>query len=320
MPVQGFDDRNIIGAFDVASYDAFNRSWARAVSFYNGNSDRAAEDYGILGANSEMREWIGARQAQILRKKTYSITNSKYESTLVIPKEEVERDKSGLLQARMDTFANDVVAGHWETLVTSLINSGASDTGYDGVAFFSASHVWGDSGTQSNLLTSTDVSALNVSTVASPTPVEMSRILLGVIGHMLSYKNDKGRYVNGSARSFQVQCPTVNYLAAATQAIASDMLSDSGPVDNPLKGLRQQGFTIEAVPNFDITDTDAIHVFRTDGPLGPFILQDEQAPEVSVLGPGSDFYFDNDAYKMGVNARRGAGYGFWEHAVNATLS
>jgi phage major head subunit gpT-like protein len=320
MPVQGFDDRNILGLFDIKSYDAFQRSWASAVSFYNGTSDRAAEDYGILGANSEMREWIGARQGQVLRKKSYTIQNAKYESTLAIPKEEVERDKSGLLEARMGTFATDATAGHWETLVESLINNGATDTCYDGAAFFSASHSWGDSGTQKNLLTSSEVSALNVSTVAAPTPVEMARVILGVVGHMLTFKNDKGRFVNGSARNFLIMCPTVNYFSAASQAVGSDMLSDSGTIDNPLKGLGVSGFNFNVTLDSNITDTDAIHVIRTDGDLGAFILQDEQAPELSILGPGSDYYFDNDAYKVGVNARRGAGYGLWEYAANATLS
>lgn len=320
MGTTGFDDRNILGGFDIAARDAFAGSWASGISFYNGNSDRATETYGVLGANSAMREWVGARQAQILRKKEYSITNAKYESTLVIPKEEVERDKSGLLQERMSMFAQDVVAGHWESLGTTLLNAGASGLAYDGVAFYSASHVWGDSGTQSNLLTSSALSALDVTTAAAPTPAEMARIILGVVAHMQGLKNDKGRLINGSARAFQIHCPTVNFYSAAVQAVASERLSESGQIDNPLRGLALAGFKFSVVPNYDLTDTDAIQVFRTDGPLGALILQDEQEPELSVLGPGSDFYFENDAYKLGVNARRGAGYGFWEYAVNATIS
>lgn len=319
MGTSGFDDRNIIGAFDIAAHNAYEGSWASMLAFMNSDSDRATEEYGILGANSEMREWVGARQEQILRKKTYEISNAKYESTLVIPSAEVDRDKSGLLQARMDTFAVDTVAGHWESLVTALINNNGDC--YDDQSFFDTDHLWGDSGTQKNEVTASEISALNVTTATAPTPAEASRAILGMVGHLLTLKNDKGRLVNGNARSFQIQVSTVDLYAPIVQAIASERLSESGQIDNPLRGLTQKGFKFDVRLNPDITSATAkIHLFRTDGPLGPFILQDEKAPSLSILGPGSDFYFDNDAYKLGVSARRGAGYGFWEYALRGTLS
>jgi phage major head subunit gpT-like protein len=61
-------------------------------------------------------------------------------------------------------------------------------------------------------------------------------------------------------------------------------------------------------------------MFRTDGELKPFILQQEQDIEYNLLGRGSDYYFENKAIKLGVNASRGAGYGLWEHALQATFS
>lgn len=319
MGVSGFDDRNILGLFDVSAEDAFMKSWSSTLGFMNNDSDRGAEEYGILGANSAMREWIGARQAQILRKKEYTINNAKYESTMVAPKEEVERDKTGLLEARMGTFARDAVAGHWEDLITDLITD--NGTCYDGIAFFSAAHVWGDSGTQKNLVTASEIASLNVTTATAPTPVEMAKAILGMTAHMQQFKNDKGRYINGSLRSFTVMCGTVDLYQAAVQAVASERLSDSGQIDNPLRGMTMGGFTYNVVPNYDLSSqTTNVYLFANDGPLAPFILQSEQDPELSVLGPGSDFYFDNDAYKVGVNARRGAGYGFWEQAIKATLS
>ena len=61
-------------------------------------------------------------------------------------------------------------------------------------------------------------------------------------------------------------------------------------------------------------------MYRTDGPLKPFILQDEQALQVQMLGRDSDYFFENKAIKLGVDARRAVGYGMWEYAAKVTLA
>lgn len=317
MAVTGYDDRNVLGLF-FQNYEAtFAGSWASMLGFYNGNSDRAAETYGFFGSNPAMREWIGARQAVVLNKKSLTITNKPYEATIAIPQEELDRDKTGILNARLSTFASDAGADHWETLLTSLINS--NPLCYDTQNFFDTDHAEGDSGTQVNELGVTQVPSSNVTTTTAPTPTEMANCILEATAHMLTYVNDKARPVNGQARKFVVQVSTAPLFAAATQAISSNLLA--GTVDNPLTGMKQGGFTysVSLVPGIT-SATDKFNLFRADGPLAAFILQDEKPIEVNLLGRGSDFYFENNAIKLGVDARRAVGPGLWHYASRITLT
>jgi phage major head subunit gpT-like protein len=317
MAVQGWDDRNILGTFFQRYEARFEGSWANTLSLYNGASDRGTEEYGILGANPKMREWIGARQAGTINKKAYEIRNRPYESTLVIGQADLDREKTGMLQARIDDFAADAGADHWEDLLIDLVNN--NGLCYDGQNFFDTDHAWGDSGTQKNSLGATEVPSSNVTTTTAPTPTEAANVILETTAHMLTIKNDKGREVNGQARNFLIVVSTVPLFSAVTQAIASNMLT--GTVDNPLNGMKLGGFSYQVRMVSRLTSaTEKIRLFRTDGGLKPFILQDEQGLEVNMLGRGSDFYFDNKAIKLGVDARRGAGYGLWEHAAEVTLT
>ena len=61
----GFDDRNVIPLFINRYEQLFAGSWAMDLSLYVPNSMRGTEVYGMLGGYPKMREWIGARQAQV---------------------------------------------------------------------------------------------------------------------------------------------------------------------------------------------------------------------------------------------------------------
>lgn len=319
MGVSGFDDRNIEGMFYGEYAARFEGSWASTLGLPT-ISDSAEETYGFLGANPAMREWIGARQAAVLNKKQFTIRNSPYEASMVIKETDLNRDKTGLLKARMGSFAGDAGADHWEDLVISLINS--NGLCYDGQNFFDTDHSFGDSGTQTNALTATEVPSSNVGTATAPTPLEMANVILEMTAYMLTYKNDKGRDVNGQARKFVIMVSTAQLFSAAMQAVGGIMLSTgSGTVDNPLKGFMGAGFSWEVKMVSRLTSATAkVRMFRADGALKPFILQEEQPLATDLLGKGSDFYFDNKAYKFGVDAIRAAGYGLWEHAAEVTLT
>jgi hypothetical protein len=153
---------------------------------------------------------------------------------------------------------------HWEDLIIDLINS--NGLCYDGQNFFDTDHLWGDSGTQKNEITATEVPALDVTTATAPTPSEMAAAILGCTGHMLTFKDDKGRYVNGKARMFTVAVSTVPLMSSAVQAITANLLT--GVVDNPLTGMKQAGFsyTVKMIPALT-SATTKMRLFRTDGPV-----------------------------------------------------
>jgi len=318
MAVTGFDDRNVIGLFKTQNEERFEGSWANMLSYYNPNSDRAVESYGLFGGYPKLREWIGARQANVVAKATYDIRNRPYESTLVIPQTMLNRDKSGMLATYIGGYVDGTIVNQWEDLLIDLIN--ANGNGYDAAAFFSATHSFGESGTQLNLVTSSAVPALDVTTATAPTPTEMAAVILGLTAYMMTFKDDKQRYINGNSRHFVVVVATVPLFQAAVQAVSANLLSGT-LIDNPLNGMKSAGFTYEVKMIPGLTSaTDKVFLFRTDGPLKPFILQEEQGIEYEYLGIGSEFYFENHAVKLGVNTSRGAGYGWWPAAIRGTLS
>jgi hypothetical protein len=319
----GFDDRNVIGLLQSAIEERFEGSWASRLSLYNPNSDRAIEEYGIFGGFQKMREWIGERQAATIAQRNYEIRNRKYENSLPVKNDMRNRDKSNLLEAHIGNFAEGTIAYQWEDLLISLINAAGSQTCFDGKAFFATDHVFESETAQSNTVNSSDVPALNVGTATAPTGIEMANVILGLVSHMLTFKDDKNRYVNGNARNFEVVVSTVPMFTAVTTSLDTQQLAagTGGNVDNPLRGMLAAGFKF--TPKFipDLTSATAkVRLFNTDGSLKPFVLQEERAMEIKVLGPGSDYDFFNDASLYGVQTNRGAGYGDWKKAIEGTLS
>lgn len=317
MNPSGFDNANIVGLFDVQYEESFAGSWASELGLMVA-SDSAEETYGFLGVNAPMREWIGARQSTTLNKTQYSIKNRRFESTLVIAQRDLDRDKTGLLTARVKTFAAAAGADHWQALMVELVNG--NGLCYDGKTFFAADHVFGDSGTQVNELGATQVPSSNVGSATAPTPTEMASCILEATAHMLTIKNDKGRPANGQARAFHIQVATAQMYSAAIQAISANLLNGT-LIDNPLAGMKAGGFRYSVSMESRLTSmTDKFNIYRTDGGLKPFLLQSEQEITPDVIGPGSDFWFDHEAWKLGVKARRAVGYGMWEHAARVTFT
>ena len=208
-------------------------------------------------------------------------------------------------------------AQHWNVLLSALIETNGA--AYDGNDFFDNDH--DESGSnQVNLLTTTEVPSSNVVTALSPTVEEAVDVLMEIVGHMYSYKDDKGDPINGDLKQFQVQVNSAPMWAAFRSAVTQAQL-DSGET-NRLSGLTADGINFRVVFNTRLTSTSdsVVYVFATDGILRPFILQDEVPVTTQLLGAGSDYEFDNKGHKFGLNATRNVGYGQWQHATKTTLT
>jgi phage major head subunit gpT-like protein len=264
-----------------------------------------------------MREWVGGRLEKGIRDEVYTLRNIKYEATIPAFVDEMRRDKTGQLMFRIQELAART-ATHWEGLLSTLINAGASTVCYDGQYFFDTDHSSGDSGTLVNKVSSTHVAALDVTTAAAPTTAEMVAALMGCISYLFKYKDDRGEPINQNAKQFAVMVPiggATNFLGTVFDALVSQNLS-SGQ-SNALLGT---GWGIKVIPNPRLTDTTVFYLFRTDGPMKPFIMQSELGVQTSSLTQGSDEEFKNDRHLFGVKANRNVGYGFWQYAMHATLS
>lgn len=311
--------RAIIGRFYNRLKEAYDAGWGPKLGMLF-KSDQAAETYNWLGQVPAMRAWGTGRLVKELRSYGVTIANTVYESTLNIAIDDLRRDKTGQINVRIAEQARRA-AEHWEMLLTGLIIGGASALGYDGHYFFDTDHSEGESGTQLNLLAAAQVSALNVATATQPTESEMARAILGVIGYMLTYKDDQGQPINGDARSFLVMVAHPQIYGPAMAACTQLQLqAGSGAVQPNV--LRASGFSVDCVLNPRIAAasyTDDFWIFRTDGDTRPFILQEEQPVKVDAIAEGSEMEINERKHQYGVTAIRGVGYGMWQHAAFATL-
>lgn len=315
--------RAIIGDFYRRLEGAFNASWASRLGMLF-QSNQESETYNWLGQVPQMREWGTGRLVKQLRADGITLTNQLYEATLRIDIDDMRRDKTGQINVRIAELAKRA-AMHWEKLLSALIEAGIAATlglAYDGQYFYDSDHSEGSSGTQLNLLTATQVTQLDVGTATAPTEAEMAKAILGVIGYMLSYKDDQGEPINGDVRSFLVMVGNANlYGPTMAACIEKQLEAGSGAVQPNV--LRSSGFSLECILNPFMTAaswTDDFFIFRTDGDVRPFILQEEQAVKVDAIAEGSEMEINERQHQYGVTAQRAVGYGMWQHAALATLS
>lgn len=307
--------REVLGLIFAALESDDMMDWVSDCSLES-PSNQASEEYGWLGQVPQMREWKGPRVIKKLSESSYTLRNKKYEATLGFKKDDMVREKLGQINARIAEFASRGNS-HWAKLMSDLII--ANGNGYDGNAFFYASHSEGDSGTLSNELTKTDYTALDFTTTGKPTAIEMSAAILAVIGHFYTYKDDQGEPINEFAKRFRVVCPTVDYWTAARAAVSKELLATSagGAVSNTLLGKDLQ---IDVSLNNRLNQTSYtqyFYVFRTDAPIKPFIRQQEGGVDQQSLDENSDHYFKNDELLFGLKTNRAAGYGLWQYAIRA---
>lgn len=311
--------RAIMGMYFARLESNPGMAWLDGVS-NEFNSDQAAETYNFLGQTPAMREWLSSRQALGFSGQGVTVVNKHYEATIEVQKKDVRRDKTGQLRARMSELA-DRGRTHWASLLSTLIVNGATTTCYDGQYFFDTDHSEGDSGTQSNKI-DVDISALPAAvhgSVTAPSVEEMQQAILAGIVKMLSFKDDRGEPMNEGASRFLVKVPAGLY----TVAVAAVSTLTTAALQQNLNPNLIAGITVDVQMNVRLTSagwTDKFVVFRTDSPIKALIRQKETEAELKAKAEGSEFEFDNDAWQFGIDAWRGAGYGYWQRAVHVTLT
>lgn len=318
MGASGLGSRAIIGEFYHRLSQLEGRSWVDLVSMPF-DSNQESETYKWLGMVPQMREWIGGRNAKGLRENGLTIFNKKFESTLEVAVDDIRRDKTAQIMLRIGEQAKRAVS-HWAKLISALAVAGTAGECYDGQYFFDSDHSEGNSGTQLNLLTSSQVAALDVTTAAAPTAAEMSDAILGVIAYMMSYLDDEGEPLNEDAREFLVMVGTPALFAALCKALGSAVITDgSGAYTNVLTTM--DGFKIRGEYNPRMAAlTTQMMVFRTDSDVKSFIRQEEEEISISAIAEDSELEFNEDVHRYGIKALRNVGYGYWQMASYSTFS
>lgn len=319
MGAEGLGSRAIIGRFFNALDSYLGETWLDPVSI-EFQSDQPSETYKWLGQVPAMREWVGGKHAKGFRENGLTIENKEFESTIELPRKWLRRDKTGQINVRINELAQRA-SEHWQKLLTTLITNGTGSTSglaYDGQFFFDDDHTEGLSGTQKNLLTSTEVASLDVTTAATPTAAEASKAILGVISYMMTIKDDQGEPMNHNAKNWLVMTSPVmwQHLAGAIY----NPLVGSG-ASNPLINIgAASGLTINVVANPGLAYTTQFATFRVDAPARALIRQNEVPISMKALGEGSDHTFDTGMLQFSAEATRNVGYGYWQYASHSTFS
>jgi phage major head subunit gpT-like protein len=296
----GLTSRAVVGRFYRRLEEYARAAWWTRLALHF-SSRQASETYKWLGMVPQVREWVGGRQVKPLRGQGVTIVNKTWEATVRIDADEQRRDKTGQIMVRINELARRV-ATHPNKLLTTLLLNGESTACYDGQSFFDTDHSEGDSGTQSNYITS------DVSTPTAPTDVEMYEAIVKGIAQLLAFKDDQGEPMNEDAREFLVLVP-MNFLSATLVALSGRTVEATS---NPL--ARVEPFRMHWVANPRLTWTDRFGIFRTDGSTRPFIFQEELPVQIQVLAEGSELEVNENQHQYGVKAIHEAGYGFWQDA------
>ena len=102
-------------------------------------SSTKSEKYAWLGQMPNMREWIGDRVVQNISAHDYSIANRSFESTVAVPRDDIEDDTFGVFTPLFSEMGR-ASAALPDQLVFELLKGGFASKCYDGEAFFSAAH------------------------------------------------------------------------------------------------------------------------------------------------------------------------------------
>jgi len=268
----------------------------------------SSEKLDFLGAVPAFREWIGARSAVTPSQYTYTVLLKKYEDTMKLPKDWLINDKTGNVRDSAGDLATRYIIDWPEALLAALLNNAASGTTFDGISMINNTREHGLSGNIDNNLE-------NNVTEAAPTPQEMATSILAAYNAMVSFKDDQGRPINQRITDLTVICNAGGVNAPGLMQACSmpALVAGASSVPNPLLGLNiPLGINLRCIPTPLLTIGSNLGWFlvNTSPRACPFVmLENKNDYSEDLLGPGSDYEFQNDAWLQGLKAVGCMAYG-----------
>lgn len=102
-------------------------------------STTKSNTYGWLGKFPMLREWIGDRVLNSMQTHAYTITNKKFESTVGVPRDDIEDDQVSIFGPIFEEMGRSAEIQP-DQLVYGLLGAGESTLCYDGQNFFDVDH------------------------------------------------------------------------------------------------------------------------------------------------------------------------------------
>jgi hypothetical protein len=312
MPITSHGVLGLIGAALHSSTPMSNRLAALAFLGESSLSQGQSELLDFLGAIPAMQPWLGNRQNSQPIEHNYQVLMTLFETSITLPLNWVEDDKTGLVQTRIGQISTrrDALYG---SLVAALINAGPAALAFDGLPFFSNAHVWGQSGVLSNNVQSPAAAP------AAPTADEAAAGIMQGWQTLLGMLDDRGEPCNEGLSILTVVCSTA--LAAAHQVAitANNLDTGAGTRDNPVQGLRASGIDINLIASPRITQNNGIAVINSSPGAAPFaVVRNPKSLKTTAKAEGSDFEHDQNAWAFGVKETVASGYGLFTDACRVT--
>lgn len=268
-------------------------------------SDTELETYGWMDRIPKMRQWLGPRTIHNAPLRSRSVTNLDWELTESIPRNKFLDDKLGLYSPIAKNMGWQAKKLHDQQLAT-LIQ--ANPTGFDGLAFFSASHLTNidnaASATQSNLLT----------LALTPSNYSAAR------AKMRSWNGRDGQPL-GTRPSLLVVPPSLE--EAGMNILNSDFIAPAlfggqtqvGANDN--KNLLKGSADLLVIDELESEPT-AWYLLDNSGLIKPFLVQNRQAPNFVYLNnPTDPNVFWRKEFIFGVDSRSAYDVTLWFKALRS---
>jgi hypothetical protein len=195
----------------------------------------------------------------------------------------------------------------------------ANKIGLDGVSLINTSHKIGSQAAQTNSLTSSDVSVLNVGTPATPTTQEAIDIVLALWNFFKSFKGENGRVVNAGIRELVIVVNTGDHFNAFINAVTQTILS-SGATNTLAAIIASGNLKVEVFYDASMTGSNKIRVFNGEDGNRAICLGMDGPEDVSIMDEGSEYARTKNALKFGLKATMGCASGWFANVLEATLS
>lgn len=272
-------------------------------------SSRASEVYYWTDLIQQMRLWFGDRVAQSIAARAYLLANNDYEITLEVGRNRINDDAAGVFSGLGEKIA--VSAGRWpDQLMTNALKNGDTTAlqAYDGLPFFSASHLINlddpNSGVQSNLFTTagsgaTLLTSANVAIVRAALRgwLGANNQPIGVIPDLIQVPT-----------SLEIAAKQINSAATTAPAVATGQNAPNVQQTNVLEGLADTFVNpyLSSAQQWYMHDTKNVGAM-----LKAFIFQLRQKQTYTVRMAANDpSVWDRKVYLHGVDARGNAGCSF----------
>ena len=272
----------------------FNKALAEAQPLYTEiasvvPSTTDTETYAWLGDIPSMREWVGDREIQNLTASGYTIKNKSFELTEGVNRDDVEDDRLGIYNARIQDLSQSAAA-HPDELVFDLLANGFAEKCFDSKPFFSNAH------------------EINGKAVSNMSHDKLSLdAYIKARTRMMSLTNSKGRPL--------ALVPDKLVVPPALEKDARDIL-----VADFVNGTRN---TMQGTAKLLVAPRLAGHdsswfLLCTSRPVKPLIYQQrKKAKLVSLFSETDPNVFMKKQFLYGVESRGNASFGFWQMAFGS---